>query len=244
MNTQDTPSRKQRRDAGVLQITERDILSLTWIAEQYCCSYNHLRQLLALYSPSEVKDPLSVAYSTSMNAVQRWLDMELIDEPRKVIREITTHIWISRRGLKQLNLPYPYYSPKVSTIRHFYAVNAIRLAIQKFPLSALWISQRLLNLEGTENPLPDAELQISNVPVIGVQVVERPTTPLFIHEESKKLFQFLDRYTRLWYFVHHEALAPLQRVVFQLPQQERERVVFFSLDAKEIALQEKPRSTP
>lgn len=243
MNTQNTP-RKQRRDAGVLQLTERDILSLTWIAEQYCCSYNHLRQLLATYSSLEVKDPLSVAYSTCMNAVQRWLDMELIDEPRKIIREITTHTWISRRGLKQLDLPYPYYSPKASTVRHFYAVNAIRLAIQNFPLSAVWISQRLLQLEGTENPLPDAELQISNIPVIAVQVVERPTTPAFVNEESKKLFQFLDRYTRLWYFVHSEALAPLQSVVFQLSQQDRERVVFFNLDAKEVALQEKPRFTP
>jgi hypothetical protein len=38
--------RKKRSDAGILQITDRDINALNWISEQYCISFDHLRRLL------------------------------------------------------------------------------------------------------------------------------------------------------------------------------------------------------
>jgi len=65
---QDIP---RRRDAGVLQVTERDMLALTWIAEQYCICFDQLRHLLAYYTPATIKDPESVAVSTARNAVER-----------------------------------------------------------------------------------------------------------------------------------------------------------------------------
>lgn len=49
--------RAYRRDAGVLQTTERDLAALMWIAEQYAVSYDHVQQLLALFTPATTKRP-------------------------------------------------------------------------------------------------------------------------------------------------------------------------------------------
>jgi hypothetical protein len=89
MNAGVPMSSQQRRDTGALQTTERDIAALIWIAEQFCISYDQLQRLLAIYSPATIKDPERVAYSTAMNAVERWLQLGYIDLPRKIVREHT-----------------------------------------------------------------------------------------------------------------------------------------------------------
>src|SRR5579862_6846730 len=121
----------RRRDAGIVQTTERDLAALTWIAEQYCICYDQLQHLLAFFSPATTRHPDKVAPSTAQNAIDRWLKLGYIDTPHKIIREHSTYLWLSRKGLKDLTLPYAYYQPKPSTIRHLYAVNAIRLHLQR-----------------------------------------------------------------------------------------------------------------
>ena len=46
---------KKRRDAGMLQITERDIFVLTWIAEQYSISFDQLQRLLGRHAKQSTK---------------------------------------------------------------------------------------------------------------------------------------------------------------------------------------------
>ena len=43
---------RRRSDAGILQITDRDILALTWMGEQYAITFEQLRQLLGQHSPT------------------------------------------------------------------------------------------------------------------------------------------------------------------------------------------------
>ncbi|MBV9229233.1 MAG: hypothetical protein JOZ18_07960 [Chloroflexi bacterium] len=107
----------KRRDAGILQVTERDVLALTWIAQQFCVSYDQLQRLLALYTPATIRRPDRVAPSTAQNAVERWLQLGFIDQPVKVIREHPTYVWLSRKGIRELELPYAYYQPKPTTLR-------------------------------------------------------------------------------------------------------------------------------
>jgi hypothetical protein len=84
--------RARRRDAGILQVTERDIQALSWIAEQLCISYDQVQCLLALLSPATTKRPDKMAPSTAQNAIERWLQLGYIGVPRKIIREHSTYI--------------------------------------------------------------------------------------------------------------------------------------------------------
>ncbi len=77
----------RRRDSDTSQITKRDIIALTWIAEQYSLSSDQLCRLLALYTTAPTKDVEQVSYSTTLNAIQRCLSLEIIDIPRKIVTQ-------------------------------------------------------------------------------------------------------------------------------------------------------------
>ncbi|GAC1357869.1 MAG: hypothetical protein PVS3B1_07580 [Ktedonobacteraceae bacterium] len=233
--------RSRRRDAGVLQVTERDLLALTWIAAQYCISYDHLQCLLAYYTSATTKRPDKVAPSTAQNAIERWLQLGYVDIPRKIIREHPTYLWVSRKGLKDLELPYAYYTPKPSTIRHIYAVNAVRLHLQGFQLSAAWVAQRTVRTRTERRPLPDAELQMQASPIAALQIVEQHRLlTISIQDELNALQAFAHHYTRIWYFVHAQTLHSLEAAIRQHDaiaspdKQLMNRIVWYGLDAREI----------
>ncbi|GCF08199.1 hypothetical protein [Dictyobacter arantiisoli] len=112
--------KKRRRDAGVLQITERDIFTLTWISEQFCISFDQLQKLLGRNAKQATKTEGTLSISATRNAIDRWLQLALIETPRKVLKEHSSYVWLSRRGLSQLGIPYSYYLPKPSTANHIY----------------------------------------------------------------------------------------------------------------------------
>src|SRR5215472_4253344 len=158
MSQQTNPEQKRRRDAGILQITERDILAVTWIAQQYCISFDHLQRLLGLHAKAETKTPDKLSISATRDTISRWLTLGLVEEPRKVLSGYPPHIWISRGGLTHLSLPYAYYLPRPTSIRHIYAVNAVRLHLESQSLYTTWYPQRTLTREQPQTPTPDAAL--------------------------------------------------------------------------------------
>ncbi len=242
---------RKRRDAGSLQITDRDIAVLSWIAQQYCMSYDQLHRLLAHYGDSPRKDIEKVSYSATLNAVQRWLQLGLIDTPQKILRGHTTHVWLSRRGYHQLGLPYAYYVPKPSSIPHFYAVNAVRFNLQRFNLSALWEPERTLKLQSNRHPtpetaerqtLPDAELHVSKVPIIAVQVLEQQKLDSIykLQDAIHTLSVLSMSYTRLWCFVPYETITTIQQMVSSTHTHMQDRLVWFSTKGKDYSVTEAP----
>jgi hypothetical protein len=235
----------KRRDAGMLQVTERDTLTLTWIAEQYCLCFDQLRFLLAYYTPATVKDPSAVAISTARNTVERWLQMGYIEAPQKIIREHSTYIWLSRKGLKELGLTYSYYHPKPSTIRHLYAVNAIRLHLLRYQLSATWIAQRTLRTQSDHQHLPDAALHTHAFPLVAIQVLEPSfLAPITLQDELTTLSALIEHYTRIWLFLHEKAVKMVQEEIQAIDARDTtpdnqlaDRLVWFRLDATQIAEQ-------
>lgn len=241
--------RNRRRDAGALQITDRDIAVLSWIAQQYCMSYDQLHRLLAHYGDSPRKETDKVSYSATLNAVQRWLQLGLIDTPQKIMRGYTTHVWLSRRGLYQLGLPYAYYVPKPASLPHYYAVNAVRFNLQRFNLSAVWEPERTLKLQdhrqltpeaAERQTLPDAELHVSNVPIIAIQVYEhQKLNTLYKMQNAIHTLSILAvTYTRLWCFVPFDNLTAMQQVVSNTYGHMQERLVWFSTRGKEYTIEE------
>ncbi len=235
------PDPPRRRDAGILHITERDITCLTWMSEQFCISFDHLRRLLGLHAKAITKAPGVLSVSSTRDTIERWLQLELIEPPRKVIAEHPPYLWVSRRGITHLGLPASYYEPRPATIRHLYAVNAVRLALESYRLRCSWTSYRTLRRQAQARPTPDAELRAHTLPLIAVRTIERPLHhPVMIQDELTTMQALAARYTHLWYFVHAQAYTPLLQALSDhdaaatSDEQLTPRAVWYTLDAQEI----------
>ena len=228
-------AKKRRRDAGILQITERDILALTWIAEQFSIPFDQLQRLLGRNAKQATKIPGILSISATRNAIDRWLQLALIETPRKVLKEHSSYIWLSRRGLSQLGLPYSYYLPRPSTAAHIYAVNAIRLHLESQGGLSLWQPERMLT---TSTPTPDAEIRIGSQSV-AVRVLDRDIKhDITLQDEVTRLLTFTDRYTRIWYFTPPANVMLLRQAMKHLDEERQQenllQVTFYSLDAQTI----------
>src|SRR5439155_20772011 len=190
--------------AGIPQIAERDILATTWMAQQYCLSFDHLQQLLGRHAKAETKIPGKLSISATRDILSRWLTLGLVEEPRKVLSGYPSQIWMSRRGLTQLELPYTYYTPRPASIRHIYAVNALRLHLESHNSHTIWNPQRALVRQTPQRPTPDAELSFDQTrTTIAVQVIEHPfTLDITLRDELATLSALAIRYTSLWYFLY------------------------------------------
>ena len=228
-------AKKQRRDAGILQITERDILALTWIAEQLSIPFDQLQRLLGRNAKQATKTPGMLSISATRHALDRWLQLALIETPRKVLNEHATYIWLSRRGISQLGLAYSYYLPRPSTAAHIYAVNAVRLHLENQGLFSLWQSERMLVVS---TPTPDAEIRIG-LQSVAVRILERDIKhDITLQDEVTRLLTFTDRYTRVWYFTLTTNVTLLRQAMKHLDQERQQenlsQVTFYSLDAQSI----------
>ncbi len=212
---------RRRSDAGILQVTDRDILALTWIGEQYAITFEQLRQLLGQHSPTAAKDTLSI--SASRNALQRWQQLGYIEQPRKLRAGHSSYIWLSRKGLSQIGLPYPYYEPKLSNLPHINTVNAVRLHIQA---NHVWIPRRTLraaaalrkqDIEQDNIPLPDAEFYQTSRIAIAIIIVERPKP---LAELSSHVSSMLEQYESVWYYLHAENIESMREILTTLERPE------------------------
>ncbi len=242
-HSQEQAYRQKRRVAGQLRVTQRDITALTWIAEQFCLSFDQLRSLLALHSPvtSKTTDPLSS--SATRNVISRWLKLGYIEPPRKLIRSSSLHVWLSHKGLQELQLPYSYYQPDPTSTTHIHAVNAVRLHLQRYSLSAQWVAHRSMSKITSLRPLPDAELQMNHIPLIGIQVLECMSSPLALSQTINALVFLAQRkrrrglipyYSRLWYFLHNDIIPSFQQALAHLDPQLQTRVIVYNLNAQEV----------
>ncbi|SRR6266571_705045 len=158
-------SRRKRSDAGKVQLTERDLRVMTWIADQYAARTDQVRELLSpadsLISETRLRQILARWSAGGWIASRRWL----ADEP--------LWIWITSAGLRLLGLD-ELYSPMVpaaTRLHHIYAVNEVRAYIERRtspekPRS--WRSERTLRagLDSSKKgrkigPLPDGEVLYS-----------------------------------------------------------------------------------
>jgi hypothetical protein len=180
--------------------------------------------------------------SATRDIILRWLQLGLIEEPRKLFSGYPPHLWLSRRGLTRLDLSYPYYEPKPARIPHLYATNTIRLYLESYGLQSLWYAHRYLIRETDLRPQPDAELRTVGIPIIAIQVIERHhhferTLHDALHELTSLAMRQQDnqnRYNRLWYFLHAETIPIFQRTLSKLDQQIQKRVLLYGLDAQEV----------
>jgi hypothetical protein len=133
-----------RRDGRVEQ-TERDLLALRWIGEQYGIRLDALRVLLGRLSPAAPSTPGMVAERTARDTVARWERAGLATSHRLLRQR-----WITPtpEGLRRAGLDdYDRWAAPFTRLRHVHAVGLVRLAYQARRPDRDWVSERRLRKE-------------------------------------------------------------------------------------------------
>lgn len=92
----------RRKDAGHIQVTERDLYALRWIAEQYTVHTRHLATLLGQRAKAVTKEHNCVTLSAVRHALERWQALGLVEEPYKFLSKDPAYVWVSRRAITEL----------------------------------------------------------------------------------------------------------------------------------------------
>ena len=224
-----------------VQLTERDMFALRWIGEQYAIRFDHLRTLLALSTPATTKMPNMLSPSATRHALERWQKLEFIEKPQKILAHQPQYILLSRRGISQLDIPYPYYDPRPVTLRHIDAVNSTRLALQTSRPQALWTSERAIRAKLPRNErdakpphIPDAE--VTTQPTKSPLAIEVELTPKDATRLTSIIHGLLTSYSTVWYFLHPDVYTVMRETLQRMSQQARAHVLTYSLDMERIQL--------
>lgn len=213
--------RKSRSDKGQVRATERDLRIMTYIGEQYAISLNHLKQLLEMEKGERLSD------ATVKRLCIRWERAGWI-EKRKLLASQPQWVWLSKTGLQEMELEYPYRAPSLARLNHIYYANAVRLYIEKRRGSAVeWISDRLVNVERKaerKKHIVDGELLLEGATIaIEIEISKKSKRRLSsIVRELKRDYKYI------WYFAADECYQNVKEAIESVPNHQ-ETFVLYSL---------------
>lgn len=155
-----------RRPERVEQ-TERDLLALRWIGEQYGIRLDALRVLLGRLSPAAPATPGRVAERTARDTVARWERAGLATSHR-----LLRQCWITPtpEGLRRAGLDgYDRWALPFTRLRHVHASGLVRLAFEATWPDREWVSERRLHKERRFDRwhVPDAAVGVGPLPEEG-----------------------------------------------------------------------------
>ena len=220
-------SPKRRSDFGSVQMTERDLVVLRWIGEQYAVRVDHLAVLAGRESDSELQTAEQLARPTVQQLYNRYLKAGWV-EKRKLLAADPQWIWLTKAGLKQVGLDYPYRVPSIARLQHIYAVNAVRLAIEaKIGDKTVWVSDRKINQERKERGrqhIVDGEVHYTTKAI-------RVAIEVEITQKTKKSLQAIlaeleGEYQVVWYFLSDQCYNAVSQVIQEQPNHQRTFVVY------------------
>lgn len=209
--------RKTRRDKGLVRWTERDLVVLRWMAEQYVMGLDQLQVLLGRWSSTN-QNTGSVARTTASNEVTRWQRADAVKRQQILVGQPTC-IWLTRAGLALLDVPYQLWTPKPEGLTHLLAINQVRLWVEQKQPEAIWCSERQLRSERpitgghtSQEHRPDAEVLLGSK-TVAIEVERSAKTPQRL---PAILYGLARTYDGIWYFCPRPQLAPMQRAMAQL----------------------------
>lgn len=94
------------------QLTSRDKLCLIWIAMQYAIRLDQLRRLLFRFTPVPDRHKLKpgadcLSLDRTYEIISKWVALGLI-EKKTILHGDKLWIWLSRQGLRELELSFNY----------------------------------------------------------------------------------------------------------------------------------------
>jgi hypothetical protein len=146
-------------DAG---ITDRDVVALRWLGQQYAARSDVLRVLLGRLSPGSPRVEGQLAETTLRDVVTRWEDRGLIARDR-----LLGHLWVAPtpKALRLVGLDVRAWSFVIPQLAHVHAVGVVRLALEpSIPAGGRWLSERELRREAGKSHVPDGAVQLPDAP--------------------------------------------------------------------------------
>lgn len=204
---------KQRRrsDYGTVRATERDLLCLKWIGEQYTIRLDHLQYLAGRYSDRELQEPDKLSYEGTRNLVyKRWFKAGWI-EKQKILAHEPIWIWLTKKGLHAVELGYGYREPAVGRLSHIWHANEARLLIERIIKDdGWWMCDREVNTQRKsldKKHMIDGEVYYRDE-IIGIEVeISRKSDRRLI-----AICQELQHdYKYVWYIVNDECKSAIER---------------------------------
>lgn len=222
MQTQQHQRRVQERaprsDKGRMRWTERDLAVLRWIGEQYALHLGHLAILLGRSADTPLLTSGPLGSETVRKLVQRWKQAGLV-ERAWLLPTDPSWVWLTRKGLEQVELDYRFWEPKVQGLPHLAAVNQARLWVEQHQPTAIWHSERQFSsgrpFTRSHTRLehrPDAEIELGSHRV-AIEVERSAKTPQRL---PAILYGLARRYDGIWYFCPPTTQEGMQRAIAEL----------------------------
>jgi hypothetical protein len=192
------------------EMTERDAIVLTWIAEMYGADYEVLAVLLARHSPQE--SCVRLSESGVRKQVVRWVAAGWARVERALGKNWVT---LTKAGYERVGLDLSIWNVPISRIRHCQNVNVLRLWYESQDAAMLypWIPERLLWRQngGGSSHVSDAEIRDPRIAIdeppryIGIEVeITHKARPTYADEVFARLRGGV---AFLQYFVPDDAFA-------------------------------------
>ena len=204
-----------RSDKGRITFTPRDLFVQTWCGEQYAIRLDQLKRLLGQDAQRPTQEPGKVGTSTAQRVVRRWVTAGVVQSKYLIARE-PPWIFLTSKGLRELQLPFRPYTPTVAMANHHYWINQVRLWVEQQYPADRWVSERWLlkEREGTAaNPLHVVDGEIHRSGIDDDETIIAVEVELTIKgaQRSRRIMQELaERYDGIWYFTNaitHDAVC-------------------------------------
>lgn len=210
-----------------LRLTPRDAQALRWVGEQYTCRLDQLSLVLGRIGGRE---PLSA--SATRAVVGRWVGLSLAGRARLLVGE-PEWVWLTTKGLRQVELAFGPWEPKAWTARHMGAVNDVRLFVEPRRPGARWRPERELRATRPDGrqaeaaPIPDAELLDAGGNVIAIEVELSPKSTTARRRAMQAL---VARYEAVWYFASADCWTAVHDAVCAVPPHLADIVRVYALE--------------
>lgn len=189
-------ARKERSDKGSIKITERDLVVLRFIGDQYAVRADQLARLLKRPDAGALSD------SATRAVLARWEKAGLADS-RKVIADEPRFIWLTRKGLDEVGRPFKSWIPTAASLDHIFWTNQVRMHTEERHPESSWRSERELrkdrvmqSISTPQNHEVDAEIYLPE----GVVAVEVELTAKSVDRRRSIMAELINRYVTVWYF--------------------------------------------
>ena len=164
--------------------------------------------------------------SATDQVLKRWRMLHLIEQ-QKILAGTPPWIWLTPYGLRELDLDFKPFSPRLGALSHLHAINFVRMLTEKQAKDAEWVSQRYLLAEqprrrtGENLPhIPDAEVYYQDAShAIEVELTVKAHARLVtILRELVQMYDFV------FYYATEEAAQVVQNALTELSADEQKQV--------------------
>jgi len=222
-------ARNERSDKGNVLVTGRDQRVGTWIGQQYIARLDQFQFLLGLEAGKGAKETGRISENAARNVASRWVQKGWAVY-RKILVGEPAWIWLTRYGLQDLGLSYKPYTPSIVSLKHMYAVNQVRIELEKKFPDSIWVSERdirakMFYQKGARLPhVPDGILQTEKGD-IAIEVELTLKKPLVLLAILREL---VDLYHEVWYFVSIETGEVVNAARKKLDPDQAQRIIIYS----------------